>query len=137
MKIRKGFVTNSSSSSFVIGFKSEGLREIEETLDKVPAIFKSSFLIFKKMFDFKSAITSQEELDNYFVSEYGWRDATLKSILEDDSYLQDNYTEMLKYINQGYGVLNISVDYNDETYCELLGSLPKSDSEIILISNDY
>jgi DNA helicase HerA-like ATPase len=117
---------------------SEGLREIENNLDtlEVPAIFKASFLLFKKIFDFDDAITTQDELNEYLVDNYGWGNATLEDILDDDEYLKEKYDKMLNYINKGYGILDMSVDYGNDTMYELLNNLPEEDSEIILIEND-
>lgn len=137
MKFRSGFVTNSSSSSFVVGFKQDGLNEIENTLDKVPAIFKSSFLMFKKVLDFDDAITTKEQLDKYFIYEYGYKNQTIEELLEEDEYLQEKYDMFLKHLEKGYGIIEKSVDHYDETMNDLLHSLPKKDDCIILIEEMY
>lgn len=137
MRVRNGFVTNSSSSSFIIGFKSEGIKEIEETLDKVPSIFKSSYLMFKKLVDFDNAITTHEELNKHFLYQYGWKEQTIEELLEEDEWLKEKYAQFLVYLVKGYGIVDMSVDYNDETLSNLLESLPQDDSDIILISHDY
>lgn len=124
MKIRIDYVTNSSSSSYVIAYKS--LPEIdEETLKKYPFLKNYGKLIETVLFtegdnDTTAGTVSRtkEEYDDNFISEYGWRDnTTVESILKDDDYLVDMYNRAIEYLEKGFNILDKRVDYND-TYCQ-------------------
>lgn len=124
MKIRIDYVTNSSSSSYVIAYKS--LPEIdEETLKKYSFLKNYGKLIETVLFtegdnDTTAGTVSRtkEEYDDNFISEYGWRDnTTVESILKDDDYLVDMYNRAIEYLEKGFNILDKRVDYND-TYCQ-------------------
>ena len=87
MKVRSDFVTNSSSSSFVIAFKETTIDE--DTLAEYPflnSISEIPKLIFEAEDDettVAKVFTNKEELDRYIVDEYGWGNYdTLEKILE-------------------------------------------------------
>ena len=143
MKIRNDYVTNSSSSSYVIAYKS--LPEIdEETLKRYPFLKNYGSLIETVLFtegdnDTTAGTVSRtkEEYDDNFISEYGWRDnATVKSILKDDDYLVDMYNKAIEYLEKGFNILDKRVDYND-TYCQnMIRELAEDKDNFVILEDD-
>jgi len=143
MKIRNDYVTNSSSSSYVIAYKS--LPEIdEETLKKYPFLKNYGKLIETALFtegdnDTTAGAVSRtkEEYDDNFISEYGWRDnATVESILKDDDYLVDMYNKAIEYLERGFNILDKRVDYND-TYCQnMIRELAEDKENFVILEDD-
>lgn len=140
MKIRSDYVTNSSSSSFVIAYKS--LPEIdEETLKKYPFLRNYGNLIEKALFTEGDNETTEgvvsrtkEEYDKNFIDYYGWGEYnTVEKIIEDEEYLADEYNKVVEYIGKGFNILNKSVDYND-TYCSnMIRELAKDEENFVIL----
>lgn len=103
MKIRNGFVSNSSSSSFVLSKPKEGggqvTIEIELNLEE---------LISRKIY-------SKEELDDYYYDEYCYGGYSLSDILDGDDYLNKQYSNSLKAIENGKVLYigRVGNDYGD------------------------
>lgn len=143
MKIRSDYVTNSSSSSYVIAYKS--LPEIdEETLKRYPFLKNYGKLIetvlFTEGYNDTTAGTvsrTKEEYDENFISEYGWRDnTTVESILKDDDYLVDMYNKSIEYLEKGFNILDKRIDYND-TYCKnMIRELAEDKENFVILEDD-
>ena len=90
MKIRTCFVSNSSSSSFVLASKLETTPKVQMMIE-----FELNELIDRK-------IKTVKELENYIIQEWGWKSKTVEEVLEQNEYLRDDYEEYLAKLKEGY-----------------------------------
>ena len=95
MKTRNGFVSNSSSSSFILGTKDKNPKlTIEVYLKEL-----STYTLFTK-----------EDVLNYFYKVYYLEDF---SEIEEDEYLFDEYTTIIEAINDGNTIYVCSVSSDE------------------------
>lgn len=99
LKYRTGFVSNSSSSSFVLANKTGNTKTtIEVDLEDL----------------FETTITTVKELDAYYLEHNTWRSHnTLEKILEDE-YIKDEYQKSKEKLSEGYTLFMGSVGNDDE-----------------------
>lgn len=134
LKIRTSFVTNSSSSSFIVAYKP--LSEIDEdTIKKYPFLKNyndmiKSILLFETEWTSKGYICeAKDEVDDYLLDEY-----YCDSIEELKEEIGDEfYTEIIKYVNDGYNILFKSVEYQDDCFIDIIKGLNKDNDNFVIL----
>ena len=143
MKIRRDFVTNSSSSSYVISYNS--IPEFDsETISKYPCVKVLVPLIEAIMYaesDYDTSagdvVTSVEELNNYLVDRYGWKDRnTIEKLIEDEDVSDFEYTKYIEEINSGHSLLFKEIGYSDGALVDLFKLLDQADAGIKILFGD-
>jgi hypothetical protein len=97
-KIRRGFVSNSSSSSFIIAGDPNNLK-LTVTLD------------LEELID--DEISNKEELDEAFLDRWDYYE-TIEELLKDSENLSESYYECLGFIKMGKKVYFGSMSSDDE-----------------------
>ena len=143
MKVRSDFVTNSSSSSFVIAFKEVTIDE--DTLAKYPflnSISEIPKLIFEAEDDettVAKVFTNKEELDKYIVDEYAWGDYdTIEKILaaEKGSYMAVQYSACIEYLNKGYSCAIKRISYDDGALVDIMRKFADGNDNFIIVEEE-
>jgi hypothetical protein len=142
-KYRCDFVTNSSSSSFIIAYKT--LPEIdEETMKKYPFLKHYGEFMEKALFsdgdsygcwetDKGEIYRSIEEWNEYIIDNWGWsKEPTLETIIEGDTWVSNMYNKAKTYLEKGYNILYKNVDYSDEHCIMMIESLDDGENFIVL-----
>lgn len=138
MKIRKDFVTNSSSSSQLIAFKNPEIDN--EILEKYPHLAMFPQLI-------EAALTSaggygdttegelystKEEWDAVLMDIYGWDGSTIEQIVAAECN-KDVYDKEVWYLENGYKLLQKNVDYCDDFFGGMVRKLAEIAPECVVI----
>ena len=142
MKIRLDFVTNSSSSSYILAYRN--LPEFDKkTITKYPFLKNYGNLIEKVLFTEGNNDTtagqvfkSKDEWDNYMVENWGWKSESVEDVLADEPCLADMYNQVVELFSRGFYILNKLVDYNDEYCSNMLKTLAEDKENFVIISED-
>lgn len=142
LKVRLSFITNSSSSSYVIAYRS--LPEFdEETIAKYPFLKNYGRLIDRVLFAEGGDETTagevsrtKEEFDKWFIDRYGWRNNTVEEILDGDKYLANMYTKAIGYLEKGFNILSKDVDYNDEYCAKMIDELANDVDNFVILEDE-
>ena len=128
-KIRLDFITNSSSSSFVIMYKT--MPDIDkQVLEQYPYIKNYVKLLEKALIGDSENITTLEELDTYYIGYSGYK--TIEEMIkEDGDYFQKDYNKYKEKIESNYNITFKEVDYSDEHTSEMLKSLHDGENFIV------
>ena len=106
MKKRAGFVSNSSSSSFIIYGKSNADEDFVTVKLRKKAIFSNS-------------IHTIEELEKHYLALYGVRDQTIKEVLEDED-LTEEYEKYSEIIKEGQTIFTAEPNNSEAEMFETL-----------------
>ena len=129
MKIRMGFVTNSSSTSYVIGYKGETKFD-KETLEKYPFLTEFNKMI-KTMFG-DVVITSKEEFLEHLNEEFDWKEKfnSIEEFIKDEG-IEEPYEKLMAKLEEGYILFFREVSYYDDTFESLYDSLKKNENTFV------
>ena len=137
MKIRSDFVTNSSSSSYVLAYKG-----LDTPHPSIKSLNKMIEIVLFSDGGYETTrgekVRTIDELDSYMVDTYGYSDLnTIDKLLSADSYAKKIHTECVKALNEGYTILFKDVGYSDETLSALLRDIANEDIGVKILFGDF
>lgn len=137
MKIRSDFVTNSSSSSYVIAYKG-----LDTPHPSIKSLNKMIEIVLFSDGGYETTrgekVRTIDELDSYMVDTYGYSDLnTIDKLLAADSYAKKIHTECVKALNDGYTILFKDVGYSDDTLSALLHDIANEDIGVKILFSDF
>jgi len=115
MKVRIGFVSNSSSSSFILPFDKGEEFTIKLTIDDLKEVINQSE--DSKVY---ATITTESELKEHIMEEYGGRDQSFEDLTKEDGWVLDKYQECMELLDKGKCVMLGSLDQNDQSIQSLV-----------------
>ena len=127
MKRRTSFVTNSSSSSFILAVKDEGF--LNSGTSKLEKFVKGI------IFGTAEVIKTKDELDEYCSKRWCYRGITLEEYLKENEWEQEEYQKYLQYITNRYLIIDREVDNCEDTMIDLIREMPDGEN-IIMIGGD-
>lgn len=146
-KIRTDFITNSSSSSFVIAYRNT-LDVDQETLKKYPWIASCASLLELVLMQTNDYPETSEgticrnikDLNKMFIENYGYGFddfEIISGVLKcDNEELNELYKKMCDCVNNGMNIIFKEVDYSDDTFVSMLADISKDKNNVIVLDRE-
>lgn len=131
MKVRTDFVTNSSSSSFVIAYR--------PTKSKLHNRIVQMIIDSDSYCDTKAAnvVKDKQSLDKQFIAWYGSSNDNIHNILKRDAEIREEYNRCLDRLNEGYQIICKSIGYGDSILQDLIRLLSENNKNFIPMGDEY
>ena len=128
MKVRTDFVTNSSSSSYVIAY-----RDSNEFSQKIinAIINTTDYDDTRKA----TAIPDKDAYNKMFMDEYGWLGNTLEEIFEAEDGLEEQYDYVVNMIQNGYKLMKKQISDHDSAFTSFLSILAENNKDFVILSD--
>ena len=134
MKIRNDFVTNSSSSSYIIAFNNDAAHQA----DKVYKRMIDALIDCENYDETRKGriIVGNEAWDEYFLDYCGYGQDSIEKLLEDEGeYLSNKYNAISEKISRGFAILIKSIDYSDEGLSNFITLLGDNNDDFIILED--
>ncbi len=115
MKVRIGFVSNSSSSSFVLPFDKGEKFTIKLTINDLKEAINQS-----EDSRVYAIVTTESELKEWIMEQYGGRNQSFEDLTKEEGWVLDKYQELMEIIDKGKCVMFGSIDQNDQSIQSLI-----------------
>ena len=144
MKYRKGFVTNSSSSSFVIAYKDiSTMFETNKTefmyLKKINKLLEDKLILVDEDSWYGSyegiVLSNKTSVKNYFIEHFVGKEMTLNKYFKQYPSRKNDYDNMINYIEQGYKIIIKEVNNCDIELFDFIKNM--SDNKNFIIIDEY
>lgn len=128
MKVRQDFVTNSSSSSYMLAYKPNyegGNEALQKALEKMMYIVLSAG---DEWGDTSAGefFCHKTDFDDFLKEEYGWAGDTIEEIV-DCEFSSTLYQECMDALEAGGCIITKKIGYGDGALYQILNSLVEAD----------
>ena len=128
MKVRNDFVTNSSSSSYVIAYRTPN----EYTSKLIDAIINTTDYDDTR----KATIIKKEDWERSFIDENSWLGSTVEEIIAAEDGLGDLYNRIMKLFEDGYQLMNKRISDHDQSFYNFLRTFAADNDDFVIVSGD-